>query len=92
MEALQGISDKVEAIRLWSDNHGIALGEIAFVGNDINDLGVLEIVGFPFIVSDAHSALDGISAYRIPRKGGQGAVRYLCDLLVESCGVDSKLW
>jgi YrbI family 3-deoxy-D-manno-octulosonate 8-phosphate phosphatase len=59
---------------------GISLTEIAFVGNDINDLSCLTSVGLPIVVKDAHPEVIPLAAYRTRNCGGHGAVREICDL------------
>jgi YrbI family 3-deoxy-D-manno-octulosonate 8-phosphate phosphatase len=65
---------------------GVTLAEAAYLGNDINDLPCLQAVGFPAIVADSHPAVEGAAAYRTVAKGGYGAVRELCDLIVLAKG------
>jgi 3-deoxy-D-manno-octulosonate 8-phosphate phosphatase (KDO 8-P phosphatase) len=60
---------------------GISLAEVAFVGNDINDLSCLSAVGLPVIVQDAHPDVIPYGRYRTTSPGGRGAVRELCDLI-----------
>jgi 3-deoxy-D-manno-octulosonate 8-phosphate phosphatase KdsC-like HAD superfamily phosphatase len=55
--------------------------EAAFIGNDVNDLDLLKLVGLPAIVADAHEDLDSLGCFRTRRKGGDGAVRELCDAI-----------
>lgn len=62
------------------------MSEVAYVGNDINDLECLQAVGFPIIVHDAQSDLVEQLAnipniYATKACGGHGAVREVCDLV-----------
>jgi YrbI family 3-deoxy-D-manno-octulosonate 8-phosphate phosphatase len=59
---------------------GISLNQVAFVGNDINDLPCLTCVGLPIIVQDAHRDVISCAKYRTKSRGGHGAVREICDL------------
>jgi 3-deoxy-D-manno-octulosonate 8-phosphate phosphatase KdsC-like HAD superfamily phosphatase len=69
---------------------GLSLGEVAFVGNDVNDLSCLRVVGLPIIVNDAHPDLLGNGFYQTEIAGGQGAVREVCDLFERVLGVKTR--
>ena len=51
---LQGCEDKRSAVESLAQEVGLSLQQIAFVGNDINDLPALSVVGLPIVVADAH--------------------------------------
>ncbi|HYR01894.1 MAG TPA: HAD family hydrolase, partial [Syntrophobacteria bacterium] len=77
---VQGCKDKRAALRDMAREKGISLAEVAFVGNDINDVPCLAAVGLPVIVQDAHPDVIPYGRYRTTSPGGRGAVRELCDL------------
>ena len=54
--------------------------EVAFVGNDTNDVPALRVAALPIAVGDAHPAAAAIAKYRTTARGGYGAVREVCDL------------
>ena len=83
IECVQSCEDKVAAVELIAERMGIGLDEVAFVGNDVNDLAVLRRVGLPIVVRDAHPAVRDVGAYRTDALGGYGAVREVCDLVCE---------
>lgn len=56
------------------------LSQVAYVGNDINDLAVMRAVGLPIAVADAHDDVIAVAKYVTVRDGGYGAVREVCDL------------
>jgi N-acylneuraminate cytidylyltransferase len=82
LECHQGIADKPAALQALLRRRGIDASEVAYVGNDLNDLGCFEIVGFPVAVADAEPALQLRAALVLSRRGGHGAVREFCDLLL----------
>ncbi|MCW5940952.1 MAG: HAD hydrolase family protein [Fimbriimonadaceae bacterium] len=82
LDCHQGVEDKPTVLRARCAEAGIALAETAFVGNDANDRGCLEIVGFPIVVADAHPSVASLGRYRTKTPGGHGAVREICDLFV----------
>lgn len=72
--------DKRATLENIAQEMGLSLTQIAFVGNDINDLSCLSCVGLPIVVQDAHPDVIPIACYRTSAKGGYGAVREVCDL------------
>lgn len=84
LRAVQGCDDKVAALMALAAELQVPLADAAFVGNDVNDLPCLRIVGLPIIVADAHPDVVVDGAYRTERPGGRGAVREVCDLIVNA--------
>lgn len=80
IRCFQNCEDKTKTLESVTREFGISLGEVAFVGNDINDLACLKCVGFPIIVQDAHPDVVAIARYKTRSPGGSGAVREICDL------------
>ena len=78
----QGCDDKVLAATKWLSGLGIKLSDTVFVGNDINDLPLLEVVGHPWCVNDAWPAVKKISSVQLRRNGGDGAVREACERIL----------
>lgn len=76
---LQGIDDKATALRAWALETGIALDRIAYLGNDVNDLPALALVGWPVATADAHPEVRAVARTVLTRRGGDGAVRELAD-------------
>ncbi|MCK5629372.1 MAG: HAD hydrolase family protein, partial [Nanoarchaeota archaeon] len=60
---------------------GITLGEVAYVGNDINDIECLKAVGMPIVVADAQKDVLPLGKYKTKLCGGKGAVREICDMI-----------
>ncbi|WP_120951095.1 HAD-IIIA family hydrolase [Helicobacter sp. L8] len=72
---------KLDAAREICAQENISLEQVAYVGDDINDLPVLECVGFKGCVLNAHAHLKALPGITIsPKKGGEGGVRALIDL------------
>jgi YrbI family 3-deoxy-D-manno-octulosonate 8-phosphate phosphatase len=80
IRCFQSCEDKRKTLEDMAHEMGILLAEVAFVGNDINDLTCLTFVGLPIVVQDAHPDVISIAAYRTKTRGGHGAVREVCDL------------
>ena len=77
---VQGLEDKLSSLRNIVRDQGISLAEVAYVGNDINDLACLKEVGLPIVVQDAHPDVVPSARYQTRTSGGEGAVREVCDL------------
>jgi YrbI family 3-deoxy-D-manno-octulosonate 8-phosphate phosphatase len=81
--ALNGLKDKVIALREYCENQAIHLNKVIFVGNDINDLAVMRAVGYPIAVADAHPSVKAIACHVLKTKGGQGVVRELVEAVLQ---------
>ncbi len=82
VDVLQGVDDKVCALTAWLDRRGLHAHDVAFVGNDLNDLPVMAAVGWPIAVADAHPEVLRAARLVLSRPGGRGAVREVCDLVL----------
>jgi YrbI family 3-deoxy-D-manno-octulosonate 8-phosphate phosphatase len=79
IECLQGVHDKLSAVRDRSDVLGVSLDEVAYVGNDINDAECLGAVGVPVVPADAWPEVVPLARWVLTRPGGHGCVREFCD-------------
>ena len=79
IRCIQDCADKRATLEGIARETGIALTEVAFVGNDINDLSCLACVGLPIVVQDSHEDVLSLGRYRTRTPGGHGAVREICD-------------
>ena len=82
MPCIQGCEDKLAVLNQLLLDRKLSFDQVAFVGNDINDLPCLKHVGLPIVVKDAHSDVIPYAAYQTKLRGGEGAVREVCDLIV----------
>lgn len=80
IRCLQGCGDKRSALEAVLRERGFSWAQVAFVGNDVNDLPCLASVGLPIVVHDAHPEVIPHARYRTQARGGHGAVREVCDL------------
>ncbi len=79
-----GVEDKLAALKTICSELGVTLAETAHMGDDLNDIPVLEAVGFALTVADAIEDVKAAAGYVAKKGGGAGAVREVCDLIVES--------
>lgn len=84
IETVNATDNKVNVLRQWSEHHGISLSDVAFVGNDVNDVAGMEAVGWPIAVPDAHPAALAAARVRLTRPGGNGALRELAHMILDS--------
>lgn len=86
VEAVQGIGlqDKGRALREVLEQKNIKAENVVYVGNDLNDLPCFEVAGWSVAVADAYPEVIRAADYVLSRRGGYGALRELCDLILES--------
>lgn len=77
---------KLPALRQMGARLGIALDEIAFVGDDLPDLGPMREVALPVVVANGTAEVWDIARVRLTRRGGEGAVREFTELLLRARG------
>lgn len=83
---IQGQNDKAAALRAYADAEGIDLARAAYIGNDINDLAAMRVVGHPIAPADAHQSIKAIAAFITRARGGEGVVREFFDLIQDTEG------
>ncbi len=98
LRCIQGSKNKLWDLGQEAGIEAIPLSGVAYVGNDVNDLECLKAVGFPFVPQDCEKALrasryvgrdievsaDILRFTRLIRKGGEGCVREVCDLIADA--------
>jgi 3-deoxy-D-manno-octulosonate 8-phosphate phosphatase (KDO 8-P phosphatase) len=83
---VQGREDKWDALQEILQDHPVALEDIAFIGDDWPDLGVMTRVGLALTVANAHFSVAARSHWQSKERGGEGAVRSACDLIMQAQG------
>jgi YrbI family 3-deoxy-D-manno-octulosonate 8-phosphate phosphatase len=79
---IQGRSDKASALKDWLIAEQLDPSRVAYLGNDVNDLGCLRLVGWPVAVAGAHPEVQSVARLVLDRAGGHGAVRELSELIL----------
>jgi len=87
----QGSADKAATLAAWASGRGIPLDRIAYLGNDVNDLGCLELVGWPIAVPEAHPEVLAAARIVLASPGGSGAVRELADAVLRARAARPRL-
>jgi YrbI family 3-deoxy-D-manno-octulosonate 8-phosphate phosphatase len=85
-EVHQGVHDKLMVLTRVARKYGLTLDQVAFIGDDVNDLDALRAVGFSAAPADAMPVVLDAVHYVCAKKGGEGAVRELTDLLIAARG------
>jgi N-acylneuraminate cytidylyltransferase len=80
---IQGIDDKPSALQKVLEEKKINSANVIFVGNDINDVPCFPIVGCAVAVADSHVSAIRQADIVLQNKGGYGAVREICDLVLQ---------
>jgi N-acylneuraminate cytidylyltransferase len=83
LECIHGVDDKAAALRQWLSAHNIAAQQTVYVGNDVNDIGCMQIVGYPVAVADAYPEAIAAARYVLAAGGGHGAVREIALALAQ---------
>ncbi len=76
---LQAVGDKGQALAERCRADGLDLRRAVFVGNDLNDLPAMRLVGFPIAVADAHPAVKRQAWTVLATRGGDGAAREVAE-------------
>ena len=80
----QGINNKLEHVKKLCREQKIKLSEIAFIGDDLNDLNLLKKVGLSACPSNAVYKIKNISDYICSKKGGDGCMREFAEKIIEN--------
>lgn len=87
----QGRREKLPAYRELLDTLRLDDAQVAYMGDDVVDLPILERVGLAVAVADAHPLVRRCAHWCTQAPGGRGAVRELCDLVMEVQGTLSQV-
>jgi 3-deoxy-D-manno-octulosonate 8-phosphate phosphatase (KDO 8-P phosphatase) len=82
----QGVRDKVACFQEILAELGLDRLEVAYIGDDYNDLGLLRCVGLPVAPADAPAEVRRIAALVTQRKGGEGCLRELIEEILRARG------
>lgn len=77
-----GVADKGAAVTSVLAERGLAADEVAFVGDDVNDLPAMTRVGVSIAVANAHATVLAQAGLTTRRRGGDGAVREIADAIL----------
>lgn len=81
-----GVEDKLTSLKQLCQTLAIDLSQVGYVGDDVNDLPPMEVVGCPMTVANGADANKACAVYITHLNGGEGAVREICDLILQAIG------
>lgn len=89
-ELYQGQKNKIFALEELMEKYKLSYEEIAYMGDDLPDICVLEKVGLPCCPADAVEEVIEVSKFVSTKGGGRGAVRELANFILKSQSIDIK--
>lgn len=81
IEVLHGIEDKKQKLLEFCSTKNYKLDKVVFIGNDLNDLHIMKLIGFPICPSDACEEVKSICKVITNASGGNGVIREFLDIL-----------
>ena len=84
LKVIASCKDKRKALEKYCIQKSYDLNKVMYIGNDLNDLQVMKIVGFPVAPADAHPETKKVAKLITKAKGGGGVVKELSDYMVVS--------
>ncbi len=91
----QGQGNKLACLRELLDALHLQADQVAYVGDDLPDLAPMRVVGLAVAVANAHRWIVDEAHWQTHQRGGEGAARELCDLLLHAQGksdVEREFW
>jgi YrbI family 3-deoxy-D-manno-octulosonate 8-phosphate phosphatase len=83
-ELHQGQKNKIATLEKIMEKYNISFDEVAYMGDDLPDICVLEKVGIAACPNDAVDEVKNVANFISAKNGGRGAVRELCDFIVNN--------
>ncbi len=91
LRAHTAVADKLACVQAIAAGLGIGMDEVAFMGDDLPDLRVMQQAGLSVAPASAHVWVRERAHWRTVARGGHGAARELCDLLLAAQGLADHL-
>ena len=82
----KGREDKITVVKEIMDNRNVVADEIAYAGDDLPDLAAVRMAGLGITVPNAHGEVRASAQLETEAAGGSGAVREICDFLLQTQG------
>jgi YrbI family 3-deoxy-D-manno-octulosonate 8-phosphate phosphatase len=83
IQCITGTTEKLIALKGQLSKKQIPLSNVCYIGNDINDIECIRTVGIGVAVKDSHAEILKVARYVTEHKGGKGAVREICDKILQ---------
>ncbi len=85
-QLFQNTPNKSVALARLIEAYTLSPANIAYVGDDLNDLPAFSIAGVKFAPANAIAEIKGLADFVTERRGGDGAVREVCDVILKAQG------
>lgn len=82
-----GVKNKLDVVNELAKNMNIKLEDIAYIGDDINDIQVLKSVGVSATPADAPEYVASFAKYRMKKNGGSGVFREFSEFILSECAL-----
>lgn len=82
----EGIQPKTRVLKEILEKHKVREEEICYVGDDLVDLGMMKVIGFPVAVMNGCQEIKEAASYITQKTGGRGAVREVAELILRTQG------
>lgn len=79
-----GVKEKEKILEQICSEFNVRQNEVAYIGDDINDVGLLKIVGFSAVPNDAMPIAKNNSDYVCKKKGGEGVLREVVEIILSA--------
>ncbi len=89
-EVFQGRQYKLPALEELLEKYNLSFENVAYMGDDLPDICILEKVGLACCPSDAVAEVQSICNFKSSIPGGRGAVRELCDFILDTQGIKKE--
>ncbi|MFD1214628.1 cytidylyltransferase domain-containing protein, partial [Arthrobacter sp. GCM10027362] len=84
IDVVQDVADKAAALGAWMRACRLDPARVAYLGNDVNDLPAMGLVGWPVAVADARPEAKAAARLVLRQPGGDGAVREICERILSA--------
>lgn len=89
-QEIKDSDNKLQILQRIMKDKNLTQEEVAYIGDDLNDMNVLKYVGVAITVADGHPIIKKICHCAIQAKGGSHAVREICEKILESKRLELK--
>lgn len=83
-EIHQGSNNKLETLKQILEKYKFSMDEVAYMGDDLPDICILELAGLAGCPNDAVDEVKNIAKFISTKNGGRGAVREFCDFITKN--------
>lgn len=81
------LNDKTSVLEKVLDKFDVSIEEIAFIGDDLPDIPLMQLIGLPIAVADADQEVKKIANAITKSRGGAGAAREVCEAILKENGL-----